>query len=94
MRPCADPGRSQRLQKRGSDSDSGRMLSHSSVEELVGRGLEEFPCPTFVEEGDHGSEDGYVEQLLILKSVDSIRLSKFNQFNSHLLAMPWWGEHS
>ena len=58
MRPCADPGRSQRLQKRGSDSDSGRMLSHRSVEELVGRGLEEFPCPTFVEEGDHGGEEG------------------------------------
>ena len=58
MRPCADPGRSQRLQKRGSDSNSGRMLSHRSVEELVGRGLEEFPCPTFVEEGDHGGEVG------------------------------------
>ena len=41
-----EPGRSQRLQKRGSSRDSGRMLSQRRVDEDVGLDLGETEtCP-------------------------------------------------
>ena len=59
MGPRGEPGRSQRLQKRGSSWDSGRMLSQRRVDEDVGLDRGEA-CPgAFEEEGDLEAEVGW-----------------------------------